>query len=145
MELNEVDEKYYSYVEDLVNKGLDYRVNNPSCQDFGCIMVQITISEAAFLEGNIIVYDLLDKNNYSRINELKKYIDLTYINVLNMQVKSVEDYENKTKSEFNGNSSLLVGGFCSGRNDGDYFCENLRNDYTQHASSSLLNYYLIFN
>ena len=40
--------------------------------------------------------------------------------------------------------NLLVGGFCGGRNDGDYFCEYLRNDFTQHSSSALLNYYLIF-
>lgn len=40
-------------------------------------------------------------------------------------------------------SVCSAGGVGGGGNDGDYFCENFRNDFTQHASSALLNYYFM--
>lgn len=143
-DLYQIDESYYSYVETIVNNALDYRKNNINCYNSGCLIYKKTISEAGFLEGNIVVYNILREMNYPRIEELKEYIDLAINDIYSMQIRSIEDYYEKTGKSFNGNNEMLIGGFCGGLNDGKFFCETMRSDYTQHSSSALLNYYNIF-
>ena len=117
---------------------------SPICFDKGCLDTPVTISEAAFLEGGIYSYHILEKNNFERLNEFREYIDLAIKDVLSMQVLSVEEYQRKTGNIFNGDEKLLIGVYCGGANDGEYFCQLLRNDFMQHASSAVLNYYNVF-
>jgi len=144
VELDEIDKERYHYIEDLINKALDYRKDNPECRNRGCLMFPKTTSEAAFLEGNIYSFNLLSQHEYERIEELKNYINLAIEDVLSMQIKSVKDYKVKTDKIFTGDEKIIVGGYCSGTNDANYFCQTLRNDFTQHSSSAVLNYYNTF-
>jgi len=140
VELSSIDSGYYFHIVDLIEKALDFRKNNKKCFKKGCLVTPLTISEAAFLEGGVYALALLEKNNFERLNELRQYIDLAVGDVLSMQILSFEDYHEKTGRISRGDKKYLIGGYCGGTNDGDYFGQTLRNDFTQHASSAILNY-----
>lgn len=135
--LNEVYEinselKWRLYLENMVSKAMEFRINNEICFDNGCI-IDYTSGEYAYFEGIANVFMKINDEKYFLDEKVFKYINESYDEISSWQIKSVQDYEDKSLNIFNGDEEFLIGGFCDSFN-----CSNIRVDYTQHAICGLL-------
>lgn len=122
------------YTEIILDEAFKLR-NENLCKNDSCIISKSS-GEYAYFEGISSVNFMFkneQKNWWIKKQELNNYLSLASKEISQWQIKSINDYENKTKIKFNGNPKDLVGTFCD-----SYYCQYSRIDFMQHALSAYI-------
>lgn len=127
---------YNEEIRPLIKKIIDHRSNDETCKEIGCVSLN-PFYDAVIMEGTSTVYPLVKR--YEKGSEfeiaVKSYIDKSASDVMDFQILSKNDYEEKTERTYDDDEKIIIGGFC-----GFPECPQIRNEMTMHAVSALDHY-----
>jgi hypothetical protein len=134
--LEQIEPGQFEYIVPLMARAFEYKEKNPACRNENCIISPDAGIELSLLEGFSAAYPLFSIQDRESKNKLKEYIEFGIERVGALQIKTIQDYKNKTGQDYGDKPENIIGGFCEAES-----CNYLRIDIAQHALGALMNVY----